>query len=163
MKNVPVSTSRTKASSAQLSQRPVTTSKNSPAALVALAVFHVFIQAEVERGIGVGCGHQVPARAAAAQMIERRKPARHVIRLFERGGRRRNQSDVLRHRSNRREQGKRLERGRRVASPQRLRRHVEHGEMIGHEKRIETAAFERLREPLGIGAKLKLASGNAPG
>jgi hypothetical protein len=44
----------------------------------------------------------------------------------------------------RREQGERLERGHRVAALQRLDRHVQHGQMIGHEEGVELAALQLL-------------------
>ncbi len=46
---------------------------------VALAMFHLFGHAEIARGVRVRGGHQVPAGAAAAQMVERGKAARNQI------------------------------------------------------------------------------------
>lgn len=68
-----------------------------PAPPVALAVLHMFFQTEVERRVRVGRGDQIPASAPAAQVVERGKAARDVIRLIERGGRGRDQTDPLGH------------------------------------------------------------------
>ena len=43
---------------------------------VALVVLHVLFEAEVERRVGIGGGDDVPARAAAADVIERGEAAR---------------------------------------------------------------------------------------
>src|SRR5262249_25694201 len=45
-----------------------------------------------------------------------------------------------------REQRERLERGYRVTALERIKRHIEDGQMIGHEEGVEFAAFKRLRE-----------------
>ena len=66
----------------------MTTSIEFARASVALVVLHVLFEAEVERGVGVGGRHDVPARAAAADMVERGEAARDQIGLLEgrRGG-----------------------------------------------------------------------------
>lgn len=55
-----------------------------------------------------------------------------------------------------------------MASPQRLDRHVEHGQMVGHEEGVELRRLERLRETLqmrevevgvGIGARVAPCAG----
>lgn len=54
-------------------------------ALVALGVLHVIVEAEIQRRVRVRGGDDVPAGAAAAEMVEGRKAARDVIGLVERG------------------------------------------------------------------------------
>jgi hypothetical protein len=95
------------ASSAQLSHKPVTTSKNSRA-LVTKAVFVVLVAAEVECFERVGRGDEVPAGAPAAQVVERGEPARHVIRLVVAGAGGGDQADVFGHRRQRGQQGERI-------------------------------------------------------
>ena len=63
---MPLSTSRMKASSAQLSQRPGDDVIELAGAAIALAVLHVLVHAEIQRRIGIGGGDDVPAGAAAA-------------------------------------------------------------------------------------------------
>ena len=53
---------------------------------------------------------------------------------------------MLGHHGQRRQQREGIERGHRVAALQRLHRHVEHRQMIGHEEGVEPAALQRLRE-----------------
>ena len=55
---------------------------------------------------------------------------------------------MLGHHSECGEERERLERGDGVAVLERIERHVEHRQMVGHEKRIELGAFERLGEAL---------------
>ena len=108
----------------------------------------VILLAKVESGVRIGGRHDVPAGAAAADVVERREAASDVIGLVKRRGRRRNQADPFGRARKSRKQGERLERGHRRAPSQRLDRHVEHGEMVGHEERVELSAFERLGETL---------------
>lgn len=56
-------------------------------AVVAFAVFKVCFTAEVERLGEVGGRHHIPTRAAAADMIKRRKLACQVVRFVVAGGR----------------------------------------------------------------------------
>jgi len=111
-------------------------------AAIALGVLHVLGAPEVFGRVRVGRGDDVPARAPAAQMIERREAARHVIGLVERGRGGGHQTDVLGHDRQRGQQGERLERGDRVAALERLQRHVEHGQVIGHEEGIELRTLQ---------------------
>ena len=87
-------------------------------ALVALAVLHQCVHAEIQRRVGVGGGDDVPAGAAAAQMIERGEAARDVIGRVERGRAGRHQADVLGHLRQCRKQRERLERRDGVAALQ---------------------------------------------
>ena len=54
-------------------------------AAVAFAVLHVIAHAEIERRVGIGGRDDIPAGAAAAEMIERSEPPRDVIGRVERG------------------------------------------------------------------------------
>jgi hypothetical protein len=47
----------------------------------------MLVETEIERGIGIRRRHEIPSRAAAADMVERRKTPGYVIRRVERGGR----------------------------------------------------------------------------
>src|SRR6202044_524982 len=64
-------------------------------ATVALVVIKVILPAKVESRVRVRRRHDVPARAASAEMVERSEAARDVIGLVKRRGRRRNQADAL--------------------------------------------------------------------
>ncbi|CAM2159799.1 conserved hypothetical protein [Paraburkholderia tropica] len=115
-------------------------------ATIALVVLHMFVEAEIQGGIGIRSGDEIPARASAAQMIERGETARDVVRRVE--GRRcgGDEADLRRYGRQRGKQRERLKRGGGVAALERAHRHVQHGEMIGHEKRVEARGFERLRK-----------------
>ena len=54
-------------------------------AAIALAVLHVIGHAEVQRRVRIGCGDDIPAGAAAAEMIERGEAPCDVIGRIERG------------------------------------------------------------------------------
>ena len=49
-----------------------------------------------------------------------------------------------------REQRERLERRHGVTALERVERHIEDGQVIGHEEGVEFAAFERLREAFDV-------------
>src|SRR5437763_1472885 len=83
---MPLSTSRIKASSAQLSHSPGHDVKEFAGAAVALAMLHMLGQSEIERGVGVRGGDQVPAGAPAAEMVERGETARDRVGRLK-GGR----------------------------------------------------------------------------
>ena len=55
-------------------------------AAIALVVLDMLVEAEIERGVRIGGGDDVPAGAAAADMVERGEAARDVIGLVEGGG-----------------------------------------------------------------------------
>ena len=163
---MPLSTSRMKASSAHESHRPVTTSKILAGAGIALGVRHLVVHAEVERRVGVGRRHQVPAGAAVADVVERGEAARDRVGRLEGGGGGGDQAEMLGHHGQRRQQRQRIERRHRGAALQRLHRHVQHGQVIGHEEGVELAALQglgvlhqRLEIEVGIGR----AAGIAPG
>ena len=137
-----------------------------PRPVIALVMLDMLVEAEIQRGIGIGRGDDVPAGAAAADMVERGEAAGDVIGRVE--GRRcgGDQADMVGDGGQRRQQRERLERGHRVAAPQRLDRHVEHGQMVGHEEGVELRRLQRLREALqmrevevGVG----IGAGIAPG
>ena len=102
-----------------------------------------------------------PARPPL-MMVERGEAARDVIGLVEGGGAGGDEAEMLGDHRQRGQQRERLERGHGVAALERVDRHVEHGQMVGHEEGVELAALQRLGEPLEW-ARLKLASGKAPG
>ena len=64
-------------------------------AAIALAVLHVLVEAEIQRRIGIGGGDDVPAGAAAAEVIERGEAARDVIGRVEGGRAGGDEADVL--------------------------------------------------------------------
>ena len=126
---------------------------------VALVVLHVLVEAEVQRGVRVGGGDDVPAGAAAADVVERGEAAGDVVGRVEGGRAGGDQADVLGRLRQRRQQGERLERGHRVAALQRIDRHVEHGQVVGHEEGVELARRSSVCAKRLRWAKLKLASG----
>ncbi len=127
---------------------------------------HLVVHAEIERRVGVGRRHQVPAGATVADVIERGEAPRNRIRRFEGGGRGGDQAEMLGHHGECRQQGQRIERRHRGAALQRRHRHVQHRQVIGHEEGVEPAALQglgvlhqRLEIEVGIGR----AAGIAPG
>ena len=62
-------------------------------ALVALGMLHVVVEAEIQRRVRIRGGDDVPARAAAGDVIERGEAARDVIGRIERRRTRRDQAD----------------------------------------------------------------------
>ena len=98
-------------------------------ALVAIGVRRMLGMAEVERLGGGRRGHQVPAGAAFAELIERGEHPCHMERLEIGGGRGRDQADVLRHRSQRAEQRDRLD-------AMRHRGALPHIDVVGAEGRL---------------------------
>ena len=90
------------------------------------------------------------------------KPAGDVIGRVERGRAGGDEPEMLGDHRQRRQQRERLERRHRMAVLERVERHVEHGQMIGHEERIELAALERLREALEMG-EIEIGVGKSAG
>ena len=131
-------------------------------AAIALAVLHVIVHAEIQRGIGIGRGHDIPAGAAAAEMIERSETPGDVVGRIERGRAGGHEAQMLGHHRQRRQQRERLERRHRMAVLERVERHVQHGQMIGHEKRVEFGALQRLRETLEMG-EIEIGVGEGAG
>ena len=105
--------------------------------LVALGVLHMVVEPEIERSVRIGRGHDIPSRTASADMVERGEAPGDMIGLVERRRSRRDQPDVLGGAGQRRQQRERLERRHGVAALERIDRHVQHGQMIGHEEGIE--------------------------
>ena len=137
-----------------------------PRAAIALAVLHVIGHAEVKRRVRIGCGDDIPAGAAAAEMIKRSKAPCDVIGRIERGRAGGDEPQMLGDHRQRREQRERLKRRHRVAVLERIERHIEHGQMIGHEEGVELGALQRLREPLDMGEieiGVRKGAGIAPG
>ena len=108
--------------------------------LVALAVLHVIVETEIQRGIRIGRGHEIPPRPTATDMVERGEFAGDVIGLVERGRGGRDETEPLGDDSQRRQQRQRIKRGDGVAALQAIDWHVQNGQMVGHEERIELGA-----------------------
>ena len=121
------------------------------AALVAFAVRHVLLMAEIQRRVGVGGRDQVPAGAAVADVVERGEFAGDVVGVVVGGRCGGDQAEPLGDHRERGQQGERVERGDGGAALERGHRHVQHGEMVGHEEGVELAALEGLREALEVG------------
>ena len=78
-------------------------------AAITFAVLHVLLEAEIERSIRIGSRDDVPAGAAIAEMVERGKAPRDVIRRVERGRTGGNEADVFGDLRQGRQQRERLE------------------------------------------------------
>ena len=78
-------------------------------ALVALGMRHVLVEAKILGLVLDLRGHQVPARAAAADMVDRHEAAGDVVGLVVGRGRGRDQADPARHHGQRGERRRRLE------------------------------------------------------
>ena len=118
--------------------------------LVALGMLHVVVEPEIQRGIRVGGGDDIPARTTARDVVERSKAPGDVIGLVERGRSRRDQADMFGGAGQRRQQRERLERRHRVAALERIDRHVQHGQVIGHEEGVELAGLQFLDQLLDM-------------
>ncbi len=62
---------------------------------ITLGVLHVIFEPEIQRRVGIGRGDDVPARAAATDVIERSKAPGDVIGLVKSGRTRGNQADMF--------------------------------------------------------------------
>ena len=78
-------------------------------ALVAFAMRHVLVEAEILRLVLDLRGDQVPAGAAVADMVDRHEAAGDVVGLVVGRGRRRHEADALGHHGERRQRRRRLE------------------------------------------------------
>ena len=119
-------------------------------AAVALGVLHVIVESEIQRRVRIGGGDDIPSGAPTADVIQRGKAAGDMIGLVEGGRACRDQADMFGGAGQRRQQRERLERGDGVAALERIDRHVEHGQMVGHEKRVEFSGLEFLDQPLDM-------------
>ena len=136
-------------------------------AAVALAMLHMLVQAEIQRRVGVGGGDQVPAGAPAADMVERGESARDRDRARSKVV----DAVAIRPRCSvtTASAGSSVSGSNEVdggAALQRLHRHVQHGQMIGHEEGVEPAALQRLGEAhqmreveIGVGEGAGIAPG----
>ena len=135
-------------------------------AVVALAMFHMLFETEIEGGIRIGCRDDVPAGATAADMVERGETAGDVIGQVEGRGGGGDEADPVGDGGERRKQGEGLEGGHGVAALQGFDRHVENGEVIGHEEGVEFRLFQLLREALDvleIEVGVRVGAGITPG
>lgn len=163
---MPFSTSRMKASSAQLFPQSRHDIEELTGAAVALAMFDMLVEAEVQRRLRIGRRDDVPAGAPAADMVERGELAGDVIGLVEGGGRGGDQPETLGHYRERRQQRERIKGGDGGAALQCLHRHVQQGQMIGHEECVEPPLLELLREALEmreVEVRVGIGAGIAPG
>ena len=94
-------------------------------------------------------------------MVKRCKSARDMKRLVKGGRTGRHQTDMLSDHGKRREQGERFERCCGMAAAQGLNGHIEHGQMIGHEERIEATILELLDQPLEM-TQIEIGIGIGP-
>jgi hypothetical protein len=78
-------------------------------ATIPRVVIQMIVSPKIERGVRIGCRHDVPARAAAADVIERRETARDMIGLVESRRRGSDKSDVFGGAGEGRKQGEGLE------------------------------------------------------
>ncbi|KAK1237307.1 hypothetical protein MKX08_002932 [Trichoderma sp. CBMAI-0020] len=106
-------------------------------ALVPVRVVHVLVAAKVLGGVWVGRRDNVPRRTAAAEMVERGEPPRHVIGLVVCCRRRGREANLVGHCREGCEQRKGLKGGDGLAAPESLDGHVEDGEVVGHEEGVE--------------------------
>ncbi len=131
-------------------------------AAIALGMFHVIFQSEIARRIRIGGGNDIPPRATAADMVERGKAAGDVIGFVERGRSGGDQADMFGGARQRRQQRKWFERGHGVAALQRRDRHIQHGQMVGHEERVEFAGFKLPDQPPEM-VKIEISVRPCPG
>ena len=133
---------------------------------IALVVLHLVVHAEVLRRIGIGRGHDVPAGAALRDVIERGEAAGDGVGRLEGGRGGGDQAEMLGVLRQRRQQGQRIERGDGGRALQRLHRHVQHRQVIGHEESVELAALQGLGvgdQRLEIEVGVRRAARIAPG
>ena len=64
-------------------------------AAISLIVVQMILEAEIESSVRIGGGHDVPAGAPSADVVERGEAPGDVIGLVEGGGRRRDEPDAL--------------------------------------------------------------------
>ncbi len=110
-------------------------------ALVALGVLHMVVEPEIQRGVGVGGGDDVPAGAAAADVVDRGELPRQVERLAVGGGGGGDQPDPLGRDGERAERRDRLEPDAAGALHVVVQR-----ELVGEEDRIEQPRLRAARE-----------------
>src|SRR5580704_16605871 len=126
----------------------------------------MFFAAEIARLVLLARGDQIPARPAAAQMIERSEFARDMERLVVAGRGGRHEADMRGVGGERREQRQRLEIGdilRRAA--QRLHMRLPHAEIVGQKHHVELAALRGAGDVeimLEIDAGVRLRAGMPP-
>jgi hypothetical protein len=125
----------------------------------------MFLKAKILRLIGIAGRHNIPASPASTQMIERGEFPGNMIGLVVGGRGGSDQPQKLGDNRERGQQRQRIERGNSCAALEPLYRHVEHGEMVGHEKGVEASALEGLSEALEmreIKVRIRPGPGVAP-
>ena len=131
---------------------------------VAFVVLHMVGQAEIQRRVGIGGRHDIPPRSAVADVVERGEPTRDMVGFVERCRCGRDEANPFRDHRERRKQRHRFERRHGRAAPQRRDRHIQNGQVVRHEKRIEARLFQRLDEThqvlqveVGVGVRTRIA------
>ena len=123
-------------------------------------------QAEIGRfGIGAG-GDQIPARAPAAQLVERGELPRHMVGRHVGAGNRGDQADPAGMRGQRGQQRQRFPEIDRRAVADRLRGPAQQAHVVGEEHRVELGGFRLLREfavELEAEGVVRIDIGMAPG
>jgi hypothetical protein len=131
-------------------------------ACVTVAVLHTLVSTKVEQRLRIAGRDDVPTCAAAADVVEAGETPHDVEWLLVGGRCGRDQADPLGHHGECGQKRERLERGNRVAPPQRLLRHVEDGQMVRHKEGVELRSLKHGDQPADAG-EIKLASGHALG
>ena len=131
-------------------------------AFIAHGMIGMLLEVEVLRLRFRARRHEIPARAAAAQMIERCKFAREIVRLVERGRYGRDQSDVARDDRERRQERQRLEVIGACGAREGREVRIADTDAIGEEDRVELRALGDLRE-LRVMREVEAAVGSCIG
>ena len=110
---------------------------------VAGVVLDMFVEPEVHRLVRVAARHEVPARPAVADVVERGELAGHMVGFVVGGGGGGDQPDAFGDHGEGRQQRQRIEGGHGGAAPQGRHGHVEKRQVIGHEERVELGLLQR--------------------
>ena len=132
----------------------------------ALRVLHVFVQAEVLGLALTAGGDQVPARAAAADLVQRGELARHMIGLVVGGGDGGDQADLLGDGGQRRQQRERLEVVAARGARQGRQVGVAHADRVGQEDGVELGGLGapgQIHVVAEVHGRVGLRAGVAPG
>ena len=83
-------------------------------------------------------------------MVERGKLPRYMVGIVIGGGGRGDQTQVRGDRGQRREEGERIKGGDRRAAFERRHRHIEHSQVVGHEKGVEATTLQGMHKALVV-------------
>ena len=123
--------------------------------VVPLGMRDVLLEAKIEGRLWVGRGDEVPAGAPITDVVQRCELPCDMIGIVESGGRGGDEAQTFGDHSQSREKRERIKGRRGRAAFEGVHRHVQQGQMIGHEERVEFGAFQGLGEP-GDMAKIKI-------